>query len=227
MLMHNRFGVMVEDVRAMIEAPSHFYSQTSQDLFALGLNNYKKNGTWLDIGCSCPREANNTYLLEKYGWSGINIDIREFENLWAKERKTPFIPNNALDIDYKSLLSQYYKTTTIDYLSLDIDDASFKVLKMLPLDLYKFNFITIEHDIYDVYPKNKDRKEEQKHYLINNGYTLLIENLSYKDSAIRPYEDWFVSAEIAEKLPIRLANILHTDALSVFNFKNRDEVLNG
>ena len=38
----------------------------------------KNNGFYLDVGCYHPIHRNNTYLLHKNGWSGINIDIHQF-----------------------------------------------------------------------------------------------------------------------------------------------------
>ena len=35
----------------------------------------KKRGFYLDVGCQHPVSNNNTYLLYKRGWSGINIDL--------------------------------------------------------------------------------------------------------------------------------------------------------
>ena len=35
----------------------------------------KENGLFIDVGCNHPVYNNNTYLLSKKGWRGINIDI--------------------------------------------------------------------------------------------------------------------------------------------------------
>ena len=35
----------------------------------------KKKGIYIDVGCFHPKLANNTYLLYKKGWRGINIDV--------------------------------------------------------------------------------------------------------------------------------------------------------
>ena len=36
---------------------------------------FKKKGLYLDVGCQHPVSNNNTYLLYKRGWNGINIDL--------------------------------------------------------------------------------------------------------------------------------------------------------
>ena len=35
----------------------------------------KNNGFYIDVGCQHPIKNNNTYLLYKKGWSGVNIDL--------------------------------------------------------------------------------------------------------------------------------------------------------
>ena len=82
------------------------YSQAKQDLFVLEQTQYKKNGTFLDIGCAEPTIINNTFLLEKeYNWYGIGIDIRDFNDQW-KIRKSKFIKENALTINYDEILKE-------------------------------------------------------------------------------------------------------------------------
>ena len=62
------------------------------------INNIFKNnnkGFYVDIGCGHPIKNNNTYLLNKKGWYGINIDL-------DNDGKTDFIiqiptpPNNEM-----------------------------------------------------------------------------------------------------------------------------------
>ena len=50
-----------------------------EDIFIVEYFKKKKhNGFYLDVGCYHPIHRNNTYLLHKNGWSGINIDIHQF-----------------------------------------------------------------------------------------------------------------------------------------------------
>jgi len=53
------------------------YSQFEEDLFIKNYFKDKKNGFFVDIGCHHPFKGNNTYLLYKSGWSGINIDLNK------------------------------------------------------------------------------------------------------------------------------------------------------
>ncbi len=50
------------------------YSQFKEDAFIKNFFN-KKKGFYIDVGCNQPFKHNNTFLLYKLGWSGINIDL--------------------------------------------------------------------------------------------------------------------------------------------------------
>jgi len=50
-------------------------SQFGEDKKIIKIFNGKKNGTYLDVGCFHPIRQNNTYLMHKNGWKGINIDL--------------------------------------------------------------------------------------------------------------------------------------------------------
>ena len=50
----------------------------NEDTAVLDYFKDKKNGFYIDVGCHHPTYINNTYLLYKKNWSGINIDISQF-----------------------------------------------------------------------------------------------------------------------------------------------------
>ena len=68
------------------------------DLIINAIFKNKKKGTYIDIGCHHPLINNNTYILHKRGWSGINIDL-DFSSI---EMFNYFRPN---DFNYKVALS--------------------------------------------------------------------------------------------------------------------------
>ena len=51
------------------------YSISNVDLILERIFSRIKNGVYIDIGCNHPIKYNNTYLLHKKGWKGINIDL--------------------------------------------------------------------------------------------------------------------------------------------------------
>ena len=49
-----------------------------EDTVVLDYFKKKYNGFYVDIGCYHPTHRNNTYLLHKKNWNGINIDTSQF-----------------------------------------------------------------------------------------------------------------------------------------------------
>jgi len=105
------------------------YSQFKEDLFVKNFFKNKKKGLYLDIGCHHPFRFNNTYLLYKRGWCGVNIDaIQQNIDLFnihrprdinicevlnnKKENRHLYIPNNNLfspEITINKKFSDYWK----------------------------------------------------------------------------------------------------------------------
>ena len=52
-----------------------FYSFGGIDNLIQQIFKSQKKGIYIDIGCGHPIKNSNTYLLNKHGWSGINIDL--------------------------------------------------------------------------------------------------------------------------------------------------------
>ena len=50
----------------------------NEDTAILNYFKDKRNGFYVDVGCYHPIHRNNTYLLHKKNWSGINIDTSQF-----------------------------------------------------------------------------------------------------------------------------------------------------
>ena len=58
-----------------ITSSKKYYSFGCIDALVGNIFKDKKNGIYVDVGCSHPIKNNNTYLLHKKGWSGVNIDL--------------------------------------------------------------------------------------------------------------------------------------------------------
>ncbi len=54
------------------------YSMEGEDLIIKDYLKNINNGFYVDAGCYHPLHLNNTYLLYKKNWSGINIDVSQF-----------------------------------------------------------------------------------------------------------------------------------------------------
>jgi hypothetical protein len=168
----------------------NFYSQATQDVFALEMLNNKSNGFYLEIGGGHPFDSNNTYLLEeKYGWNGLSL---EFSNTLVEEYNTRRANKSTLadatEFDYEKCLISLGIKDRIDYLSIDIDPAenTFKALQKIPHHGYRFSVITYEHDRYQSGDKFMN---ESRSFLESLGYQLVVKNLN---AFGKDFEDWWV-----------------------------------
>ena len=53
------------------------YSISNVDLIIDRMFANKSKGNFIDLGCNHPIKFNNTYLLYKRGWRGLNIDLHQ------------------------------------------------------------------------------------------------------------------------------------------------------
>tara|TARA_B100000787_G_C16189081_1_gene296354 strand:+ start:178 stop:858 length:681 start_codon:yes stop_codon:yes gene_type:complete len=54
------------------------YAMDGEDIAVLDYFKNKREGFYVDVGCYHPIHRNNTYLLHKKNWHGINIDTSQF-----------------------------------------------------------------------------------------------------------------------------------------------------
>ena len=81
-----------------------------EDLIILDNIKNINNGFYVDAGCYHPLHLNNTYLLYKRSWNGINIDISEFSiKLFDYLRPNDFNINSAVSNSEKEILFYYQK----------------------------------------------------------------------------------------------------------------------
>ena len=84
------------------------YSISGVDLIIDRMFSKVQKGFYIDLGCNHPIKHNNTYLLHKRGWNGINIDadsrsIEEFNKLRKNDYNIC-----ALISDKKQKIKYYY-----------------------------------------------------------------------------------------------------------------------
>ena len=60
-----------------VDRPAHFYGQYAEDVLIDRLFASQVDGVFVDVGCFHPFRYNNTYLLYRRGWRGVNIDLDE------------------------------------------------------------------------------------------------------------------------------------------------------
>ena len=85
-------------------------SQFGEDKKIVKLFLYDKKGIYLDLGCFHPIRQNNTYLLHKLGWKGINIDLNPLSiELFNLARPNDYNVNAAVSNRNKKYISYYTK----------------------------------------------------------------------------------------------------------------------
>lgn len=171
------------------------FSQAYQDLFALTMLTGKTGGKYLEIGGNDPVIINNTYLLENVlKWKGFSVEIDsnmcEAYNAIRANKCECF---DATKFDYeKKIKSLKWKTTQIDYASVDCEPAmtTLEALKKLPHDTYRFSVITYENDVYKDGPESRQLSRE---FLQGLGYQLVAADVC---NGGNPYEDWYVDPQV-------------------------------
>ena len=117
------------------------FSLTSIDLLISYIFRNKKKGIFIDIGCNHPVYNNNTYLLYKKGWRGINIDLDEKSiNLFNTFRKSDLnikqaISSKAEEVD----LYFYHNKSPINTINKDLVNFH----KTKPKQIKKINTKTL------------------------------------------------------------------------------------
>jgi FkbM family methyltransferase len=150
------------------------YSQFNDDIFIKKFFKNKYNGIYIDIGCHHPFKLNNTYLLHKNGWSGLNIDLIQlnidlFKIARPKDKNIccaisnknetckVYIPNGnilsteiSIKKDYADIIKKHHKNS---YIIQNIKTITFEeILKKFKIKINSFDFlkIDIEGKDYDV-----------------------------------------------------------------------------
>ena len=110
---------------------------------------FKRNGFCVDVGSCHSVISNNTFYFQDLGWTSLSVEIEPgYNSSYSTRNLGVHLNTNALEVDYKKVFEENEFPTSIDYLSLDVDTVSLEVLKILPMDEYRFKVITIEHDGY-------------------------------------------------------------------------------
>ena len=198
------------------------YSNERQDEFAYHMigKRLKRKGYFLDVACGHPLDANNTYLLEKMlGWDGLSIDCGDIENncSWSEFRNTKFCIGDVTTPQLTDIIIQNIKTTDVDYLSIDVDNAGTQLSHLAFEKIFDteitFKVMNIEHESFrhgDLVTK------PTRDYLFRNGYHLLFKDVSFPKAITtisrsrlsspsgggsKPFEDWWINPKFINHSP--------------------------
>lgn len=158
-----------------------------EDVFALYLTDFQP-GFFVDIGCGHPLIGSNSRLLEAMGWKGICIDASKHPE-WDYQRSTKCHVADATQVAYADLFRSESAPSTIDVLSIDVDDACFETLKALPFEGVAYNIVMIEHDFY----RTSALRDPERALLISRGFDLVCADVTHEPG--KPFEDWWLKAD--------------------------------
>ncbi len=90
--------------------PKKTYSCYGEDIFLSKFFKKKNSGFYVDVGCYHPFFWNNTYLLYKKKWNGINIDANPLSvELFKVARKNDYNFNLAITQKNKTKIKLFYR----------------------------------------------------------------------------------------------------------------------
>ena len=96
--------------RPKIFLPKSSYSMFGEDIFIEKFFKKRPKGLYVDVGCYHPLDGNNTFLLYKKGWQGMNIDLNKTSiDLFNKARKNDVNLRIAVSNKFKKIKFFYRK----------------------------------------------------------------------------------------------------------------------
>ena len=210
------------------------YSYGGIDSLILNIFKNQKNGFYLDIGCGHPIKNNNTYLLNKKGWSGINIDLdKENIDLFNSYRKKDVNLATAVsDKEGETDLYFYHNKSALNTISkenADFQKAKVSAIKKIktqtinkiiensPFKDRKIDFLSLDVEGSELaILKNFDFTKYSPKVIVVEYLDLSLKKLEIKNLDINN----IIKSEIyklIESNNYTLANILHSDLVFINN----------
>jgi len=208
------------------------YSFGGIDLLINYLFKNKKDGIYIDVGCYHPFKGNNTFLLHKNGWRGINIDI-DFNSIEMFNFFRPNDYNQQVAISDKvgeTDLFFYHNKSAINTLSKEIHkfrggsvkeikriktDTLDNIIESSPYKKEKINFLSIDVEGYEM--------EVLKGFNLNK-YSPDVIVIEYIDTTLKKLEfhnqkiENVINSELFKYIKFHnyhLVNWLHSDLVFI------------
>ena len=210
------------------------YSYGSVDLLLEHIFKNQSHGFYIDVGCQHPVMNNNTYLLYKKGWNGINIDLdKKNIDLFNFYRKRDLNLNFAISSQEgeRDLFFYHDKSAinTVEKSVANYQRAQVKEIKKVKtktlnsiIENSKFNDLTIDFLSIDVEGheldviKGFDLKKYKPKVVIIEFLDLSLKKLEIKNLNIKN----FLKSEIYQYMIDKnytLVNLIHSDLVFVNN----------
>ena len=228
---------MLKFLRVFLKSFTHkkiSYSYGGIDSLILNIFKNQKKGFYLDIGCGHPIKNNNTYLLNKKGWSGINIDLDE-ENIDlfnSYRKKDVNLATAVSDKEGETDLYFYHSKSALNTISkenADFQKAKVssikkiktqtinKIIENSPFKDRKIDFLSVDVEGSELaILKNFDFAKYSPKVIVVEYLDLSLKKLEIKNLNINN----IIKSEIykfIESNNYTLANILHSDLVFINN----------
>jgi FkbM family methyltransferase len=99
------------------------YAMDNEDTAVLNYFKDKENGFYVDVGCYHPIHRNNTYLLHKKNWNGINIDTSQFSIDLFNHMRPDDLNYNCAISNKNEIISLFYQKELSQLSTTDKDQA--------------------------------------------------------------------------------------------------------
>ena len=124
MSLFNKIQLYLNLLHKRLISKKKYYSFSGVDVVIENIFRNKKKGFYIDVGCQHPIKNNNTYLLNKKGWKGINIDLDK-DNIDLFNISRPYDENINIAISNKigeTDLFFYHKKSPINTINKKISE---------------------------------------------------------------------------------------------------------
>ena len=211
-----------------------FYSFGGIDNLIQQIFKSQKKGIYIDVGCGHPIKNNNTYLLNKKGWSGINIDL-DIDNIELFKIYRPKDLNicAAISDEIKETDLFFYHSksalNTIDKKTANYQKAkvtSVKKIKTTTLNdvldesIYKWSnidFLSIDVEGSELSVlKNFNFHKFKPKVIVVEYLDLSLNKLEIKNLSIQNAMNSEIYKLIISK-NYTLANMIHSDLVFIYN----------
>tara|TARA_B100002051_G_C16667761_1_gene602732 strand:- start:388 stop:1113 length:726 start_codon:yes stop_codon:yes gene_type:complete len=181
------------------KSKKYYYSFGGIDIIVDYIFKNKSDGFYIDIGCQHPISNNNTYLLHKRGWSGINVDLdKKNIELFNLHRKKDY--NVEIAVSSKNTQKElffYHDKSPINTLEKRVRDhretkekeirkintvTLNSLIESSPFRNSKFNFLTIDvegHELEVI--KGFDLKKYEPEIIVIEHLDLSTKKLEIKN----------------------------------------------
>ena len=116
MIMFNKIYLELNLLHKKFLSKKEYFSFSGVDIILEKIFKNQDKGIYIDVGCQHPIKNNNTYLLYKKGWEGINVDLdKDNIDLFNASRSKDNNFNKALSSDVNDVdLYFYHKKSPIN-----------------------------------------------------------------------------------------------------------------